>query len=82
MKKIVEYEELKEVLSKYHFEMFRKVNDHKGEMTTLDEKDIKDIYGDMGKKLHPAPDVYIDGSGMVVIQYAYNLCRLESRELI
>ena len=43
MKEVTDLNEIKELLSKYEFEMFNKQNFYLGEMTTLNEKDIHDI---------------------------------------
>lgn len=78
MKKLAEKEEIRNLLSKYYFEMFNRENDYKGEMTTLNEQDIDDILYDMRKGVV----VEMDENDRVIVTYPHNVCKLESRELI
>ncbi len=62
--------EIKEVLLDKQFIMYNKGNDYKGEVTTLNEKDVKDI-------LHDSPLIVTNGE-KVIIEYPYNVCKMVS----
>jgi hypothetical protein len=74
--------EIKELLGKYKFEMYNKANNHEGEITTLDENDIRHILRDMRMSNLFKSKMHVDDNGMVVVEYPFNVCRMESRELI
>lgn len=86
MRTITDKKEIKELLSKYEFWMVNFQNHHEGEMTTLNEKDIDDIIGDLNP---PYPynlfgfgiKIEVDDNGMVIVTYPTGVCRLESRGL-
>jgi hypothetical protein len=76
MNQVTDKEQVKELLESFVFNMKNKMNNHEGELTTLDEKDITDIVidarlGGMG------PKVETDGE-KVVVTYPFNVCTLES----
>lgn len=81
MRKITDLNEVRSLLTKYEFEMFNRANDHEGEITILNEKDINDIIGDMHMGTISAV-VEVDENDMVIVKYPYNVCKLESRGLI
>jgi predicted RNA-binding Zn-ribbon protein involved in translation (DUF1610 family) len=70
-------EEIKTELPKFEFMMFNRAN-REGELTLLDQKDIDDILFDLNRGVK----ANYDENGMIVITYPYNVCRLESRNLI
>jgi hypothetical protein len=81
MRKITDLAEVRDLLSKYEFEMFNRANSQKGEITTLDKKDIDDIIGDMYSRYGGAV-IHVDDNDMVIIKYPSDVCRLESRSII
>jgi len=75
MKRLIVESDIREALSMYEFEMFNVKNNHMGEITTLDTKDIDDILYDMRNGI----TVEVDEEGKVFVTYPHNICRLESR---
>jgi hypothetical protein len=80
MEKIKDENMIRNLLSKYEFEMFNRANNQKGEMTTLNEKDIDDIIGDMYMGSISVV-IQVDDNEMVIVKYPSDVCRLESRGL-
>jgi len=78
MKQVTDVNEIKNLLAKYHFEMFNAPNRYEGEMTVLNEKDIDDILYDMS--LGALSPVLFADENSVVVKYPNDKCTLESRE--
>jgi hypothetical protein len=72
--------EIEELLAKYNYEMFNKANKYEGEITVLDSVDVNAIVSDM--KFDSQITCTINENGMVTVEYPYNVCKLESRDLI
>lgn len=70
-------QELRKFLKSHKFMMFNRINRYNGEITTLDEKDIDNIFYDLTLgNLAPVVNHKLDGT--LVIQYPDNVCRLVS----
>jgi hypothetical protein len=78
MRQITDKQEIKEILSKYEWEMFNRANKFEGEITTLNERDIDDIAGDM--RLGSLSPTLKEENNIFILEYPNNVCRLESRK--
>jgi hypothetical protein len=74
--------EIRDLLTKYKYNMINKANSYEGEITTLNEHDVNHIVGDMKMSESLKAKMWINEDGMVVVEYPNNVCRLESGELI
>lgn len=75
----MEESQLVELLSKPKWWIMRRASEpERDELTTLDEKDIQHIVGDMNLKKAEPPIVKVDGEKVIVEYPASNGCRLES----
>jgi hypothetical protein len=78
MRQVTEEKEIRELLANREFMMYNKMNNHAGELTTLNDYDISMIIRDMNLIYEPLRAKMETDGAIVRVIYPKSVCTLES----